>query len=101
MDRWDISPHGYTSPMFLDTRIERQVALQEERAETLAQVPLLKQVINRLEKRIEATDSVKEALALAKKYEISREQVLVLLDIVRPILETERRYIETRIKRAK
>lgn len=101
MDNWDISPQNYLSPAFLEARVERKQAEEQERSETLNQLPLLKQVVERLEKRIEATDSVKEALLIAKKYEISREQALVLLDIVRPMLEAERRYIETRIKRAK
>jgi hypothetical protein len=101
MDNWDISPQNYLSPLFIEARTERKQAEEQERADTLAQLPLLKQVIGRLEKRIEATDSVKAALELAKKYDISREDALVLLDIVRPMLEAERRYIETRVKRAK
>jgi len=101
MDNWDISPQNYLSPMFIEPRIERKAAEEQERADTLAQVPLLKQILDRLDKRIEYTDSVKWALAIAKKYDISRDDALLILDIVRPMLEAERRYIETRVKRAR
>lgn len=96
----DISPDGYRSPMFLSITSGYQQAEARQKDETLSQVPLLKEVMKRFDRRIAATDSVKQALILAQKYEIDRETALVVLDLVRQQLETERGFIQTRIDKA-
>jgi hypothetical protein len=97
----DISPEGYSSPLLPFEPRKQSEAKSHEREETLAQVPLLKTVIKRFEKRLAETDSVKEALKLADKYKLTREEALILQNIVHQQLETERRYIEARINRTK
>lgn len=97
----DISPEGYSSPLLPMTPQKQVEAAESERGETLAQVPLLKTVLQRLDKRIAETDSVKTTLLLADKFKLPPEQALVLQNILNQQLETERNYIETRIKRAK
>lgn len=96
----DISPQGYSSPHIIRAISEQERKNETERNETLQQLPLLKAVIGRLNTRIVQTDSVQNALRIADKYDIDRETALVVLDIVRPLLEAERKYIETRVKRA-
>lgn len=97
----DISPEGYRSPLFLNTKTEYQKAEERQRDDTLAQLPLLKEIVTRLDKRISATDSVKQALIVAKRYDIDRETALVVLDLVRQQLEVERGFIQTRVDKAK
>lgn len=97
----DISPEGYSSPLLPFEPQRQSEAKENERAETLAQVPLLRSVLKRLEKRIAETDSVKEALKLADKYEITHSEAIILQNILNQQLETERRYIESRISRVK
>lgn len=97
----DISPQGYSSPLLPTVPSQQKEASDRDRQETLAQLPLLKKVIDRLDNRIATTDSVKEALRLASSYKIDRETALVVLDIVRTQLETERNFINNKVKRAK
>ena len=102
MDNYtDISPSGYSSPLMASSLLEQERKRADERNETLQQVPLLKQVIDRLKKREAETDSIQQALAVAKKYGVSEREALVALNIVRPMIEAERRYIEVRVSRAK
>lgn len=74
-----------------------QKELEEERREILSQVPLLAAELKRLDERIEATDSVKQAFAIAKQYDTSNENALIVLDIVRQQLETERNEIRKKV----
>jgi hypothetical protein len=79
----------------------QQKAKEDERDEILAQVPLLKKVIGRLDDRIAATDSIKQAHAVAEKYGTSRENALIGLDIARQQLEVERSYLTGQIEKLK
>lgn len=100
----DISPESYTSPLanISPATIDKQQKdRQRERDETLSQLPLLKIVIKRLDKRIAETDSNKITRLLAKRYELEGNEAMALQEIVHDILITERRFIETRISRAK
>lgn len=97
----EISPNGYSSPLLPTVPTSQKEATDKEREDTLAQLPLLKEVVARLESRITKTDSIKEALIVAQRYKISREQALVVLDLVRSQLEGERNYINRRVKRTK
>lgn len=96
----DISPTGYRSPLALNIKTEHQKAEERQKEETLSQLPLLKEVVKRLDNRISATDSVKQALVIAKKYDIGRETALVVMDLVRQQLEVERGFIQTRVDKA-
>jgi hypothetical protein len=96
----DISPDGYRSPAFWGAKSDHQLAVERQREETLSQIPLLKEVVKRMDGRIAATDSVKQVLVVAKQYEIDRETALVVLDLVRQQLEVERGFIQTRIDKA-
>jgi len=69
----------------------------EKRDATLAQLPLIKEIVERLDDRIAATDSVKQALIVAETYEITKDDALIVLDLVRQQLETERGYLIGRI----
>lgn len=97
----DISPEGYSSPLLPFTPLNQTKSASDEREATLAQVPLLKEVIKHLDSRIAATDSIKQAMVIADEYEIERETALVALNIVRQQLDTERSYIQARVDRAK
>lgn len=79
----------------------QQEAKEDEIKRTLRQVPLLNEVLSHLDDRITATDSVKQSLVLASKYQISKDNALIICDIVRQQLESERSFISTRIKRIK
>jgi hypothetical protein len=68
----------------------QKVSQQQEVDQIVSQLPLLEDTMKNLNDRIEATDSVKQALQVAKKYEVSRENALVILDVVRQQLEIER-----------
>lgn len=69
--------------------------------ETLAQVPLLKKTVKRLENRIDATDSVKEAFAVAEKYKVTTKNALIAMDIVREVLQDERNEILNKVSKIK
>jgi hypothetical protein len=73
----------------------------QERTDTLAQYPVLQEVGKHLDDRIAATDSVKEALRIATTLKITKEQALIVLDLVRQQLESERGYIANRVARVK
>lgn len=100
----DISPEGYSSPIanFLPvTPSKQKQASDKERNETLAQLPLIKTVMKRLDKRIADTDSNKVTRLVAQKYGLPGDEAMALQDIVHDILDEERRFIETRISRLK
>ena len=78
--------------------VNKQKDLQAEYETTLSQLPLLKEELKRLDERIKATDSVAEALAIAKTYEISVENALVVLRVINPILSVEKSIIEGKVK---
>lgn len=87
---------------FTLTQPKDQAQTQKEKTrETLDQLPLVNEVIEHLGNRIEATDSVKQTLVIAETYKISREQALVIADIVRQQLETEKGFIMARISAVK
>jgi len=71
---------------------------KEEIAKTLDQLPLIKEVISRLDTKLAATDSVKKALEVSDKYQISRENALIVLDIVNQQLATERSFLQTKVE---
>lgn len=75
----------------------QQQASTEKREATLAQLPLLKEQVERLTERISYCDSIEQALAIAEEYEISKEEALVSLTVVRKQLEKERSYLLSRI----
>ena len=97
----DISPEGYSSPLLPLTPQKQVEVANSERDETLSQLPLLKTVLTRLDKRLAETDSNKVTRQLAEKYSLSGENAMALQEIVHDILNKEKGYIETRIKRAK
>jgi hypothetical protein len=97
----DVSPEGYSSPLLPFAPQAQTKANDVEHDETLAQVPLLKTVIKRLEKRIAETDSNRATRLLAQKYELSVDNASALQEIINQILTIEKGYIEARIKRAK
>jgi hypothetical protein len=69
------------------------VARKKERAATLEAKQEIDKVIERLNNRIEATDSVRQALKLAVAYGCSRDEALIALDVVRQQLEEERLWL--------
>jgi hypothetical protein len=69
--------------------------------EVLEQLPVLKQMMNRLNGRIDATDSVKQALVIAEQYKLSKDEALAVMDIVRLQLEDDRRYLTSKIRNLK
>lgn len=79
---------------------EQKKTIEEEIAQTLNQLPVLKQVIKHLDEKIAATDSIKKALELSVKYDISEKEALIALDIVNQQLSAERSYISARVERA-
>lgn len=91
--------HG--QPFMPTVPTAQQEAKEKAREDVLQQVPLLRKVIKRLDNRIGATDSVKQALILAKAYGISKEDALIILDTVRQQLEVERGYILGQIEKLK
>lgn len=97
----DISPEGYSSPLLPGTPQRQTEAKETEHDETLAQVPLLKAVLKRFDKRMAETDSNKVTRLIAKKYDLSVDVASVLQERIHEILEIERNYIDGRIKRAK
>lgn len=97
----DISPEGYQSPLIPFVSDYQQKTDTKDREETLAQLPLLKTVLNRLDSKIAATDSIEKAIEVATKYQISRDNALVALNIVNQQLKAERGYIQNRIDRLK
>jgi len=80
------------------TTSEKAKDVRAEYDKTLSQVPLLKEEIKRLDARIAATDSIKEAESVAKTYGISKENALIVLSIVNPILTLEKSIIEGRVR---
>lgn len=74
--------------------LEQILDRKKERAKTLEAKKELEKVIAHLSDRIEATDSIKQALVLAKTHDISRGQAIVVLDIVRQQLEMEKELIK-------
>lgn len=82
------------------TPAPQQQANSEKREATLAQLPLLKEFAERLSERIEHTDSIQQALAICEEYEISKDEALVAMDLVRKQLEKERSYLLSRIDSA-
>lgn len=74
---------------------------KKEVSEILDELPLLKSIIKRLERRIEATDSVKQALTIATQYKITREQALIILDIVRTQIETEKGWLLSKLDKVR
>lgn len=79
------------------TPVEQKRSQSEKRQQTLDQLPLLKEHLEHLENRIEATDSVKQTMLIAKEYDVSKEDALIALDLVRQQLEAERSYLIGRI----
>jgi hypothetical protein len=77
--------------------LKQQRDLKTKRDETIAQLPLLKEMLERLEDKIAATDSVREAIKVAKTYDTTTENALIGLDIARQQLEAERSYLIGRI----
>lgn len=80
-----------------------QLTKQRERTEgeVIDQLPVIKKVVEHLDDRIKATDSVKQALVIAENYKLSKDEALAVMDIVRQQLEDDRRYISTQIKNLK
>lgn len=76
---------------------EQQRSQSQKRNDTLAQLPLLKEMLQHIEDRIAATDSVKQALIVAETYGCTKDDALVALDLVRQQLETERGFLIGRI----
>ena len=97
----DVAPQGYQSPLIPTASDFQQRTDKREQQETLEQLPLLKKVVTRLDKRIAATDSIENALVVADKYKTSTENALIALHIVRQQLETERGFVQARIDRLK
>lgn len=64
----------------------------------ILQTPLLQEVIAHLADKIAATDSVKNALNLANKYEVDNDTALIVCDVLRAELEGERNWIEAKIR---
>lgn len=94
----DVEPEGYTPPHFtLAEPTVQEKASKDKRDATLEQLPLLKEVVTRLDKRIALTDSVKEAMKLAEASQITREEALIVLETVRVQLEAERTFILGRL----
>lgn len=89
-----------TARFFPQIAKEAQKTIQEEVEQTLNQLPVLKEVLKHLDATIAATDSVKKALEISEKYQISRENALIVLDIVNQQLTPERSYIAARVERA-
>jgi hypothetical protein len=77
--------------------LKQQRDLKTKRDETIQQLPLLKEMLERLEDKIAATDSVKEAIKVAETYGTSTGNALIGLDIARQQLEAERSYLIGRI----
>lgn len=90
-------PYKSTEHLFTP-RTSRHEDAEAEYKATLEQVPLLKDVLEHFEASISATDSVKNALIIAKQYELGKEEVLAAMDVIRKRLEVEKSYIEGRIK---
>ena len=76
-------------------------ALEEEISETLEQLPVLREVVTHLDEKIASTDSIKQAMVVAKQYELTTEQALIVLNIVNQQLASERSYIRARVERVK
>lgn len=100
MDNDNVYPTS-TPHYFPHVPKEQEKTLEEEIQQTLEQLPLLKTVVKHLNEKIASTDSVKKALELAEKYEISKENALIVLDIVNQQLASERNYISSRVEKAK
>lgn len=71
---------------------------QRSEDEVLEQLPVLKEVLKRIDDRISATDSVKQALVIAEQYKLSKDEALAVMDIVRLQLEDDRRYLKAKIR---
>ena len=97
----DISPEGYQSPLLPFPAPTQQQQDAKDREETLSQLPLLKEVVKHLDKRIAATDSIKESRRIAESHNILPEVAEVVLLELHKMLETERGYIQGRVDRAK
>lgn len=96
----DISPAGYSSPMLVKTERKQNDSSLREIEETLSQLPLIKDVVKRLDKQIALTDSINQAQRLAAKKNISLEVALAALSEINERLVAERTYIEARVSRA-
>jgi hypothetical protein len=77
--------------------LSQQRSQSQKRTDTLAQLPLIKEILQHIEDRIAATDSVKQALVVAETYKVTKDEALIALDLVRQQLETERSYLKGRI----
>lgn len=96
----DISPQGYSSPMLVKAQSSLPDRYQVEIEQTLAQLPLIKEVVRRLDKQIAKTDSIIEAQRLSAKKGITLETALTALSEINERLVAERTYIQARVNRA-
>lgn len=61
---------------------KRKREAKNEEAQAAQMLPLIKDIVKRFEERVTYTDSVKNALTIAEKYKISKENALIVLDVL-------------------
>lgn len=98
MEEYNAAPFTTSRPYVVPNPQKEDI--DKEVDQTLEQLPVLKQVLKHLDEKIASTDSVKKALELAVKYSLSKEDALIILDIVNQQLSAERSYIKARVERA-
>lgn len=99
MEEFNAAPFTQRRPFVVHN--PQKETTEKEIRQTLEQIPVLKEVLKHLDEKIIATDSVKKALELSVNYELTKEQALIVLDIVNQQLSAERSYILARVERAK
>jgi glycerol-3-phosphate dehydrogenase len=77
---------------------EQKDARNKERAQVMKELPILEKTVKSLQKRIEASDSVKITLEVAKKYDLTTDLALKVCDVVRQQLEIEKEKLDDLIK---
>jgi hypothetical protein len=73
---------------------------QKRLKEVFDQLPLLKETIKHLDKRLAHTDSNKRTIALKAKYSLDSEQAMAVQDVLNDLLTAERNWMTNRVKGA-
>lgn len=94
----DIIPEGYSGQLFAEEPETQVKAKNQKRDDTLSQLPLLQEVIDRLDMRIAFYDSVDSIQVDIEADPSTFQKVHAANKLTRDNLREERNFIQSRIK---